>query len=258
MNFKMKAAVAALALTASMSASAAMTNNQSGASSLVLTLIDNTNNISATFDLGFSHASFDRNSNSFWNLASGDYADAWSTYWATATVADTQWAVASGDNTGTGAGVRSLFTTKADTTVNVIKTTDFGTAMGNFDAYLNAHTSLGNHASVANGASTATAGNGFAEFTGAYGTNGFYAAKIGDTTGAMDSNMMVWTVNSAASGLTATTQGQYKTAGFSNYFNMSSNGQLSYVAAVPEADTWAMLLAGLGLMGFIARRRTTA
>lgn len=28
------------------------------------------------------------------------------------------------------------------------------------------------------------------------------------------------------------------------------------VAAVPEADTWAMLLAGLGLVGFAARRRT--
>ena len=28
------------------------------------------------------------------------------------------------------------------------------------------------------------------------------------------------------------------------------------VTAVPEADTWAMLLAGLGLVGFAARRRT--
>jgi hypothetical protein len=28
------------------------------------------------------------------------------------------------------------------------------------------------------------------------------------------------------------------------------------IAAVPEADTWAMLLAGLGLVGFATRRRT--
>lgn len=27
------------------------------------------------------------------------------------------------------------------------------------------------------------------------------------------------------------------------------------VSAVPEAQTWAMLLAGLGLVGFVARRR---
>lgn len=30
---------------------------------------------------------------------------------------------------------------------------------------------------------------------------------------------------------------------------------LSYAAAVPEADSYAMLLAGLGLLGFLARRR---
>jgi hypothetical protein len=28
------------------------------------------------------------------------------------------------------------------------------------------------------------------------------------------------------------------------------------VTAVPEADSWAMLLAGLGLIGFIGRRRS--
>ncbi len=256
MNFKMKAVVAALALTASMSASAGMTMNSSGDSSLVLTLIDNTNNISATFDLGYSHSTFDRNANNSWSLSSGDYQSAWDSFWATASAADTQWAVASGDNTGTGVGVRSLFTTKVDTVVTNIQTTPFGTAMTNFDAYLSAANNQGTHVTAANGASTATAGNAFAEFAGAYGTTGKYATAIGDTTGALDSNLMVWTVSSASGGMTNTTQGQYKTAGFSNYFNMSSNGTLTYVAAVPEADTWAMLLAGLGLMGFIARRRT--
>jgi MYXO-CTERM domain-containing protein len=34
--------------------------------------------------------------------------------------------------------------------------------------------------------------------------------------------------------------------------------EIAAVSAVPEADSWAMLLAGLGLMGFIARRRTQA
>ena len=38
---------------------------------------------------------------------------------------------------------------------------------------------------------------------------------------------------------------------------LTSGGNISYVAAVPEADTSAMLLAGIGLMGFIARRRST-
>ncbi len=40
------------------------------------------------------------------------------------------------------------------------------------------------------------------------------------------------------------------------YWNLSTNGTLTFTAtAVPEANTWAMMLAGLGLMGFVARRR---
>jgi len=42
-------------------------------------------------------------------------------------------------------------------------------------------------------------------------------------------------------------------------WNLSSAGTLSYstasVAAVPEANTSAMMIAGLALMGFVARRR---
>ncbi len=43
-------------------------------------------------------------------------------------------------------------------------------------------------------------------------------------------------------------------------WNLSSQGLLTYtsVAAVPEADSTAMMIAGLGLMGFIARRRKSA
>ncbi len=38
--------------------------------------------------------------------------------------------------------------------------------------------------------------------------------------------------------------------------NQAVIGQpLPWVGAVPEADTWAMLLAGLGGLGFVARRR---
>ncbi|MBL8476991.1 MAG: lamin tail domain-containing protein [Methyloversatilis sp.] len=36
---------------------------------------------------------------------------------------------------------------------------------------------------------------------------------------------------------------------------IGSPGLTSFAAPVPEADTWAMLLAGLGLLGFMARRR---
>ncbi|OYY98157.1 MAG: hypothetical protein B7Y32_06565 [Methylophilales bacterium 16-45-7] len=43
-------------------------------------------------------------------------------------------------------------------------------------------------------------------------------------------------------------------------FTFTANGALTYttndiVAEVPEADTWAMMLLGLGFMGFAARRK---
>jgi MYXO-CTERM domain-containing protein len=35
----------------------------------------------------------------------------------------------------------------------------------------------------------------------------------------------------------------------------SSAGSIVVPSAVPEAETWGMMLAGLGLVGFMARRR---
>ena len=44
-----------------------------------------------------------------------------------------------------------------------------------------------------------------------------------------------------------------------NFNNQQSIGRLDIsVAAVPEPETYAMLFAGLGLLGVVARRRQTA
>jgi hypothetical protein len=39
---------------------------------------------------------------------------------------------------------------------------------------------------------------------------------------------------------------------------INNHGQVAAVGSIPEPETYAMLLAGLGLLGFIARRRKTA
>jgi hypothetical protein len=40
---------------------------------------------------------------------------------------------------------------------------------------------------------------------------------------------------------------------------INNHGQVAVISAlIPEPETYAMLLAGLGLLGFIARRRKTA
>lgn len=70
-----------------------------------------------------------------------------------------------------------------------------------------------------------------------------------NTQGTIGSNNIFYSLTeSASSEVTKTLLGNW---------NLATNGTLSYtsVAAVPEADTSAMMIAGLGLMGFIARRR---
>ncbi len=260
MNFKMKAVVAALALTASMSASAAMDYTTTGSSSLILTLLDNTNNISMTADLGQNLNTFDLTSNASWDVSTGNYADAWATFWGTASASNVQWAVFAADSTGTAAGDQRLLTTVASSWAAVSNST-LTQQMLAFDQYILANNSLGNHPAVADGASTATSGNAFAEFSKAYGTLGKINGFGSDTTVALDTNNYLWTVTrSSTNNLSYSTAAQVSNSGFNPYFNLSSNGALTYTAAVaapvPEADTWAMLLAGLGLMGFIARRRT--
>jgi len=64
-------------------------------------------------------------------------------------------------------------------------------------------------------------------------------------------------------GLTAQLVAAYSGEGVAaaDVWNLNATGQLTYTtatAAVPEADSWAMAMLGLGLMGFVARRRTRA
>jgi hypothetical protein len=54
------------------------------------------------------------------------------------------------------------------------------------------------------------------------------------------------------------TQLAFATGGDADYFTLSNTGVLTYTAAaalVPEADTYALMLAGLGLVGFMVRRK---
>lgn len=268
MNFKMKAVVAALALTASMSASAAMTNAASGDSSLILTLLDNANNISATFDLGQSYSSFQAataTSSMSWNLAgNADYSAAWNSFTSVANLANAHWAIYAADGNGSGVGQRGYIATY--TTLPAVLQTNavMTTQIGNFDNYIDKNNLLGNHVAVVDGADTTVGGFEFAGDAKAYNANGQIGNKGAVTWGSFGQSLGVVVFKSTAASndilkkVSATTYGNAYGA---STFAMTSNGALSYTVAaapVPEADTWAMLLAGLGLMGFIARRRTAA
>lgn len=263
MKFQLKALVAALALVAAVPASAAIDATTSGNGSMILTLLDTVSGVSAAFDLGKNYSDFnmvaaagtvsnvtDSGTNYAWNLAgNADYSAAWSQFFiASADDANVRYAITAGDNVGTGAGVKGYITTFASAGASTT-TTAMVTALGNFDTY------TANLSTLA-GSTTETAANGSAFQSPA--TTFYLGSKNNNTgpfvTGALGTSLGVIQSVSAASNLSAVTNTIF---GNGASFNLASNGALTYstIAAVPEADTWAMMLLGLGFMGFVARRK---
>lgn len=258
MKFQYKALVAALALSAAtVPAQAAMEKAITGNSSFVLSLWNQVSGTSATFDLGYNYSSFADLTTASINLSTGDYADVWNTFIAASTSGTTKWAIYAGDNLGSlrTPGELGYYTTanSTDGMSQLSSTSALQNVMGNMDIYLGAanNVATGNHNSVANGANTSTltadagAGGSSAYGTGKTGAAGPVAgADIGDS---------LYMLKITGQGRSAPTASFMTNASGANYeFVLSSNGVLS---AVPEADSYAMLLAGLGVLGLVARRR---
>lgn len=273
MKFQYKALVAALALSAAtIPAQAAMTLATSGSSSMILTLLDFNNNMSATFDLGYSYDTFQNMVNDAhktgvlsangltktmsFDLAGGDYANAWSSFWSVASTSTTKWAVYAADGTGSGAGARGIISTYKSG-ANLTNSNQLQTSVGNFNTYMNQNNPLDNHSSVENGASVVTTNlsNAFAGKATAYGSTGRINAQGHVSMNNMDTTM---TVVQQLTGATAASPVAFNVLSGPNgnyTFKMTSTGALEFVVPVPEADSYAMLLAGLGVIGLVARRR---
>jgi hypothetical protein len=262
MKFQLKALVAALALVATVPAQAAIDSTASGNGSMILTVLDTVSSVSAAFDLGKNYLDFNqvaaagavstasaKGTRFTWNLATdSNYSAAWNSFLAaSASDANIRYAITGGDNLGTGAGLRGYITTYAGagaaTTSNQVIT-----ALGNFDTY------TANLATLT-GSTTETAANGAAFQTPA--TTFYLGNKNNNTgplaTGLLGADLGVIQSVTAASTLSAPTNTIFAN---SAYFNLSSAGALVYATApIPEADTWAMMMLGLGFMGFVARRK---
>ncbi|BEV07400.1 PEP-CTERM sorting domain-containing protein [Methylophilus sp. DW102] len=273
MKFQYKALVAALALSAAtIPAQAAMTFATSGSSSMILTLLDFNSNMSATFDLGYSYDTFQTMVNDAhktgvlsadgltktmsFDLAGGDYANAWSTFWGTATASTTKWAVYAADGTGSGVGARGIISTYASG-ANLTNSNQLQTSITNFNGYMTNNNALDNHNSVDNGASVVSSNlsQAYAGRAVAYGSTGRINGQGHVSMKALDSSMtVVQQLTGAAAGspvafnVLSGPNGNYS-------FKMTSTGALEFVVPVPEADSYAMLLAGLGVIGLVARRR---
>jgi len=278
MKLKMKLMAAAVALAASAGAHAAtagsMDNFQSGNSSLAFIALDSVGSpISMMMDLDFNLNSFLPAAMSApgttiqWNFGANtltvngvlsgstqtNWSGALSSFNALAQTTETQWGVIAGDSATT----RYLTTVVAGTPIGTVDNTTKGNLTG-FAAVDLMVNNQGNAQQLAgtNG-STASSGDGYVGQTYGFGTTASrgWQNKIAtgvDTLADVGNNadFYMYDTTSPGGGTAPAKASLY--AGTFNY----AAGVLTYsVAAVPEPSEYALMLAGLGMIGFMARRR---
>lgn len=281
----MAAAVAAtLSLAAVSGAQAAILTGSSGNSELVLFAFDVTTNNASMWDLGVHMNDFLTTTAAVntpgaqiqWNLSTGSItANAFAAGYAGATGAsaasygtalaqiaaygagNVRWGVIALDNLNP---MRFLTTSWFD--FDMVSTTDPTniTAFSLSNDFLVAHNSLGTNAdpNVAHGASHAISGNGKQDE--GFGAEDWRGKMAVTATGAVTGIAGAWDNAPLSFYSLATTA-----AGAADYHQHAgqwsfdlAGGTLTYevAAVIPEPSEYALMLAGLGMLGFMMRRRT--
>lgn len=286
MNFKLNALVAAAVMAASAPAFAAMQGATSGNGELLVNFIfqggssatAGGDDISAVFDLGVSMNDFLTHKNhagytQTWDLKASNYGSAWSDLLAFSTN-DTaiEFNVIALDNTdlSTLAGGSRYLTTNDVATYASLTNANLNDFQ-NMDSYVTANNSRGTHTSQVNGASTATP----SDTTNSYfrAVNGTtqgdtWLTKTTDTTKTLATAQNFWFLTTTVAGgntqaakspfgVDLNSNGSIGTGEFGEWSVNLAAGTITFAnpAPVPEASTYGMMLAGLGLVGFMARRR---
>ena len=283
MNFKLNVLVAAALMAAAAPSFAAMSDSTSGNGELLVNLRfytgDNNSggdDISAVFDLGVTMNDFIANAavagyTQSWNLTSTNYGTAWNDVmtFAGANTAAIEYNVIALDSTNSNTTGGSRYLTTASVSSYPTLSNGNLTNFNFMNSYVTVNNSRGTHAIEVNGASIA----GSADVQNSYfgkvnggSTDGdnWSGQTTVDTTKTLATAQNFWFLTNSS---TAATGAATKTAfgydlngngsiGTGELGQWSFNGStLTYVTPVPEASTYGMMLAGLGLVGFMARRR---
>jgi hypothetical protein len=263
MNFKMKALVAAAVVATTMSGAAnALTNNE-----IFLVANDTTAGVTKTFIAALGQAGTTQAFSGTSNLLVDYSADAnWTSFIAgTSNVTYQVLGLFQSDLTRVGslnAGDKLLVSSLA--TPGKLTNNQLTTLVG---AGVTSSASFGGFEALnaaVTGTSTGLVVGAGANGIGAVSNNVFNQYLNVNTQATLGQSLNFYSVTRSAntSGLTAQVVNQYmgeNPTTVADTWKLSATGQLTYAtAAVPEADSWAMAMLGLGLMGFVARRRTRA
>jgi hypothetical protein len=277
-NFKLKAVAAAAILAVSAPALAVIQGGDTGNGELLLNVryyggtsaTSGGDDMSALFDLGMTlndmvakngQAGYSKT----WDLSTGAYGTAWNQIktFAGSNASQLEFNVIALDNPGH----RYLTTGAVDTYPSLGNANLKG--FQNMEAYI-----IANQAT--NGASTATptdAPNSFFGAINGFGQGDTWLTKTTvDTTQPLGTEQHFWFLttssnaslaqaNKTAFGVDLDGDGKVNAPNEFANFKMTDTGALTFanpsaVSPIPEADTWAMLLAGLSLLGVMVRRRT--
>ena len=289
-NFKLKVFAAAAIMAATAPAVAAIDGADSGNGELLLNLryyggdspTTGGDDISGLFDLGFKMddmlaANGQGGFSKSWDLTTGAYGASWSqltSFVTAANMGQIQFNVIALDTTDLNAkgGSRYLTTGHVDSWPSQANSNVKGFV--NMQGYLDANNSRGTHATAENGASVATPTDPSNTFFGAINGAGqgdtWLAKTTVDTTQVLGTEQNFWFLTtSSTSSLGQATKTPFGVdlnhdgiigAGEYTKVSLSEAGVLTItspsVSPIPEADTWAMLLAGLGMLSMMVRRRT--
>jgi hypothetical protein len=263
MKFTVKSMVlAAMLVTGTANAAPIVNVDQASGSDVFLAVYDYTGKFSSIFDLG-SAFSFSAVANG--TATTQDFKLSTDASWislvgATPTT-NLQWGIFAGQKAGLNQSVL-LETYKAGSTPvlgSIYKQNIVYAANTNLTAFLKTAETKG----LTQGGSIYTSGTTNAPFAGTtalFGSTGKITAAGSVVVNNMDTFANVLTYTNTVNGPSASTLNVFDSQ---VGFKLSSAGVLSYTAAaavvaVPESDTYAMLLAGLGVMGLVARRRLAA